>query len=133
MAKVAGAWTITVDDADGSGQDISNDVGSVDVDTPRTLVDVTGVDKTANERLATLIDGTVTLSGFYNAAANKSHAVFSTVTSDTDTRTCVFGLPGSQTLTMEMLCTNYALKYQNGQTTWTVNLQLANGTAPAWS
>jgi len=49
--------------------------------TPRAVQDVTGVDKSAIERLLLLADFSITLNGVYNNAAGKSHAVFKTVPS----------------------------------------------------
>ena len=132
MAKSTGITTsLTIDNAAGAGQDISNDVTSVTTNTPRGLQDVTGLDKAAMERLLLLSDGTITVNGVHNSAL--SHTVFSTLHSSDATRTVVIGYP-SATLTMEMVISEYSLnRAQDGSLTYTANLSLANGTAPAWT
>ena len=42
---------------------------------------VTGLDKSAEERLQLLADFSITINGVFNDASNQSHAVFSTVPS----------------------------------------------------
>jgi hypothetical protein len=50
------------------------------------------------------------------------------------TRTVVIVYPGSITLTMECVLTDYAIdRATDGPLTWTVSGSLANGTAPAWT
>jgi hypothetical protein len=137
MPKVSGlTFTVTVDDSGGTGRDISNDITSFDFDTPRGTQDITGVDKSAVERILLLADGTCTLNGVVNTTANKSHDVFKTVPTQagTITRTVVFGLSTGGTLTMEMVFTGYSWKRgEDGSLTWSAPGMLANGTAPAWT
>ena len=133
MSKSNGVWTVTIDNSAGAGKDISQDIVSVQVSTPRGMQDVTSVAATNNERLALLIDGKFTLSGVWDSAADLAHAVFSTITSSTATRTCVFALPGSKTLTMECLLSDYQVSMSGGATTWTVNGELAASTAFGWT
>jgi hypothetical protein len=140
MAKVSGlTTTVTLDDASGTGRAISNDVTSIEVSTPRGAQDVTGLDKSAVERILLLADGTGTISGVFNTATNMSHDVLKTVPTQSgsgsgSTRTLVIVFPGPATLTLEVLLTDYSLsRGSDGSLTWTVPFQLANGTAPAWS
>lgn len=135
MAKQTGLGvTVTVDDSTGTGRAITNDVTSINASTPRGLQDITGVDKSAFERQGLLADGKITLNGVFNPAANMSHAVFKDVHTSATTRTVVIVYPGPATLTMEMLFSNYALsRPQSGELTWSVEGELANGTAPAWT
>lgn len=139
MAKESGiGMQVTIDAADGSGDDFSNDITSVGISTPRGVQDITGLDKSAIERLLLLADGTITLTGVFNDAADKSHACFKTVptqaaTGTGSTRTIVIVHSG-QTLTIEVVFTDYALnRAQDGSFIWTVTGVLANGTAPTWS
>lgn len=134
MAKVTGITTsLTVDNAAGAGKDISNDVLSLNANTPRGMQDVTGLDKSAMERLLLLSDGNLTANGVFNTTADKSHSVFSTLHSSSVARTVVIGYPGA-TLTMEMVISDYSVnRAQDASLTWTVNMALADGTAPAWS
>lgn len=140
MAKVSGITTsVTVDDASGSGNDISNDITSFNVTTPRGSQDITGLDKSAVERLLLRADGTISMNGVFNSASNKSHDTFKTVptqsgTGTGSTRTVVIVYPGSKTLTMECILTDYQVSMgADGSLTWTVPGSIANGTAPTWS
>ena len=137
MAKVSGLTTsVTVDDSGGTGRDISNDITSFTVTTPRGEQDITGLDKSAVERLLLRADGTINMTGVFNTATNKSHDVFKTIPTQagTTTRTVVIVYPGPATLTMECVLTDYSLAFgADGSLIWTVPGSLANGTAPTWS
>lgn len=103
------------------------------ISTPRGVQDVTGVDKSAIERLLLLADASVDLNGVFNDAATFSHAVFKTASSTSVQRTVSFDISG-QTLAMEMLPTDYNLtRAASGELTWQVPLVLANGAVPTWS
>jgi hypothetical protein len=134
MAKTSGlAWTtFTVDDSGGSSNtDIRNDVTNFNFATPRAIQDVTGVDKSAYERLPLLADFNGTINGVFNAST--SHGVFKTVSSTSVARTMALGV-ASQTLSNEVLLTDYQLTRGNdGALTWSVPFVLTGGTAPAWS
>lgn len=135
MAKESGlAWTtLSVDDSAGSAKAIINDVTNFDFATPRGVQDVTGVDKSAMERLLLLADFTITLNGVFNDAADKSHAVFKTVPSTSVARTTSLAHSG-QTLAGELLYTDYSLaRAQSGELTWSAPGVLADGTVPTWS
>lgn len=135
MAKQSGlGWTtLSVDDADGSARDIRNDVTEFEFSTPRGVQDVTGVDKSAMERLLLLADFSIELTGVFNPASNMSHAVFSTVPSDSDLRTVSLAV-ASQTLANECIFTDYSLSRDaSGELTWEAPGQLADGTVPEWS
>lgn len=135
MAKTNGlGWTTcSVDDATGTPQAIKNDITDLDFATPRAVQDVTGIDKSAMERILNLADASVTLNGVFNTAANQSHAVFKTVPSTSALRTVTL-VVAAQTLAMEMLATDYQLKRGNdGALTFSVPMTLADGTVPTWS
>jgi hypothetical protein len=135
MAKESGlGWTtLSVDDAGSTARDIRNDITNLSIATPRGVQDITGIDKSANERLLLLADGSVQLNGVFNDAANMSHSVFKTVPSTSVNRTVSIGVSG-QTLAMEMLPTDYPLTRSNsGELTWAVPLVLSDGTTPTWS
>ena len=137
MAKESGlGMTVSVDDSGGSLRDISNDVTSVTISTPSGEQEITGVDKSAVERLLLLADGKVTLSGVFNDAANMSHAVFKdyrTLFTAQVGRTVTIAHSG-QTLSMEMLFTDYSLnRSADGSLVWSAPAVLSSGTAPAWS
>lgn len=135
MAKETGlGWTtLSVDDAAAAAQDIKNDVTNFNFATPRGVQDVTGVDKSAFERLLLLADFSITLNGVFNDAAGKSHAVLKTVPSTSVARTVSLAISG-QTLATECLFSDYALtRNQDGSLTWTAPGVLADGTVPTWS
>ena len=75
-----------VDNSSSAAQTISNDLTNFSFSTPRTVQNITGVDKSAMERLLTLADYTVTMNGVFNTASNMSHVVFSTIPSTTVNR-----------------------------------------------
>lgn len=135
MAKISGLGdTVSVDDSGGSARDISNDVTDFSINLPQNLLDVAGVDKSAQERLIGLSDGTVTLNGVFDPASNKAHDVFKT---RTGTRTVTITLYESGSsdpqLSMEMLVGNYDISRGNdGMLTWTSTLSLQSGTVPTW-
>lgn len=135
MAKQSGlGWTtLSVDDSAGTARDIRNDVTELDFSTPRAVQDVTGVDKSANERLLLLADFSITLKGVFNPAANASHAVFSTVPSTSVNRTVSLGV-GGKSLPNEVLFTDYSLKRGGGgELTFEAPGSLADGTVPTWA
>lgn len=135
MAKESGlGWTTcSVDDATGTPQDIRNDITNLQFATPRAVQDVTGIDKSAMERLLLLADFSITMNGVFNDAANKSHAVFKTVPSTSVARTVSLGVSG-QTLTNECVFTDYPLtRSDSGELTWAVPGVLSDGTVPTWS
>lgn len=133
MAKISGlGWTTcSVDTSAPSLTDIKNDVTNLTIGIPRGVQDITGIDKSAFERLLLLADGTVQLNGVFNAS--KSHTVFKDVSSSDVVRTTSLAI-ASQTLSMEMLYTDYQLTRANsGEFTWQAPGVLADGTQPAWS
>jgi len=135
MAKESGlGWTtLDVDDGTGAAQDIKNDVHNFEFATPRGVQDVTGVDKSAMERLLLLADFSITLNGTFNDAANKSHAVLKTVSSTSINRAISLAISG-QTLANECIITDYNLtRADNGALTWQAPAVLSDGTVPTWS
>lgn len=134
MAKESGlGFAIAVDDSAGTPRTISNDVTNFEFATPRGVQDVTGVDKSAMERLLLLADFSVTLNGVFNDAANFSHSVFRTVPSTSVARTTTLTHSG-QVLPGELLYTDYALTRNNdGSLTWSAPGVLADGTVPTWA
>lgn len=135
MAKESGlGWTtLSVDDSAGAAKAIKNDVTNFEFATPRGVQDVTGVDKSAFERLLLLADFSITLNGVFNDAADQSHAVFKTVPSTSVNRTVTLTVSG-QTLANECLFSDYALnRADTGALTWQAPGVLADGTVPTWS
>ena len=128
-----GFTSLTIDDAATAGQDIVNDITNFGFSTPRGVQDVTGIDKSAMERLLLLADFSGTLNGVFNDATDMSHDVFKTVPTTSVARTLV-AVHSVQTLTGEVLLTDYPLtRAQSGELTFAVPFVLADGTAPAWT
>jgi len=136
MAKETGlGWTTcSVDDSGGTLRAIINDVNSMDFSTPRGVQDVTGIDKSAMERLLLLADFQITLSGTFNdAATTGAHTVLSTISSTSVARTTTL-VVSAQTLTNEAMYSDYALtRAATGELTWTAPGQLSDGTVPTWA
>lgn len=132
MAKETGlGWTtLSLDDSGGTPKAIKNDVHSWEFSTPRAVQDVTGIDKSAIERLHLLADFSATLRGTFNDATDFSHDVFTPLD---NARTLTSAVSG-QTLANEVLITDYALsRGEDGSLTWTAPLVLADGTVPTWT
>ena len=135
MAKETGlGWTTaSVDDSGGSARAIVNDFTNISFSTPRGVQDVTGIDKSAMERLLLLADASVDLNGVFNDATDMSHDVFKTVPSTSVARTVTLTV-SSQTLAGEYLFTDYALtRAGDGSLTFSAPGVLADGTVPTWS
>lgn len=133
MSKASGlGWTtLSVDDSGGTPVALKNDVTNLSFSTPRAVQDVTGIDKSANERLLLLADFSVTLNGVFNSAL--SHTAFSTIPSSSVARTVTM-VVNSATLANEVLFTDYPLtRAATGELTWAVPGVLANGVVPTWS
>jgi hypothetical protein len=128
-----GWTTFSVDDSSGSVCAIINDVTNLAFATPRGVQDVTGLDKSAYERLLLLADFSTTPNGVFDDQASQAHAVFKTVPSTSVARTTTITVSG-QTLANEVLYTDYSLtRGSDGSFTWTAPGVLSNGTVPTWS
>ena len=135
MAKVTGlAWTTaSVDDSSGTPQAIVNDFTNISWTTPRAVQDVTGLNKSAIERLLLLADFSLTTNGVFNPAANQSHDVFKTVPSTSVNRTVTL-TTNAKTLACETLFTDYQItRPQSGELTFQAPGVLADGTVPTWA
>lgn len=127
MAKTS-AITTTVTIA---GNAITNDVTSLTLDTPYGVQDVTGLDKSAIERILLRADATGSINGIFNTAASMSHATFKTPGSKS---VVIAFAAAAATATFTAVFTNYAISLgQDGSLTWSVNFQLSSGTAVAWT
>lgn len=137
MAKTSGLGAaIVIDDASGTPQTISNDITEFSFSTPRGVQDITGVDKSAHERLLLLADASTSLKGVFNAAANMSHAVFSSIPSTSVDRTTKITPTANSVpyLSTEQLFSDYALsRSATGELTFDVTGALADGTVPSWT
>jgi hypothetical protein len=134
MAKESGlGMSVIIDDSAGSARTISNDITSIDISTPREESDITGLDKSAHERLLLLADFSVSISGVFNDASNMSHDVFKTVSSTSVARTTTSAVSG-QTLPGELFYTDYAVaRGGDGSLVWSSPGALAGGVVPTWA
>jgi mRNA-degrading endonuclease HigB of HigAB toxin-antitoxin module len=132
MAKESGlGWTtFSLDDSSGTLRAIINDVTNASWQMPRAVQDVTGLDKSAIERLHLLADFSCDMEGVFNDAAGQAHDVFKSLANG---RTLTISVSG-QTLTNEVLLTDYPLtRSDSGELTWKVPAVLQNGTVPVWT
>jgi hypothetical protein len=136
MAKQTGlGWTtLSVDSSAGTPQAIKNDINSLQFGTPRAVIDATGIDKSAFERLLGIADFNITLTGTANFAAGATaHTVFSDVSSTSVLRTTTIGI-GGKTLAVEVAFTDYSFNRGNdGALPWTAPGVLGDGTVPTWA
>tara|TARA_R110000796_G_scaffold46509_8_gene112418 strand:- start:335 stop:739 length:405 start_codon:yes stop_codon:yes gene_type:complete len=134
MAKESGlGMALAIDDSSGSARTISNDITNFDFSIPRAVQDVTGIDKSANERLLLLADFSISVSGIFNDAANESHDVFKTVSSTSVARSTTITVSG-QSLPNECFYTDYALsRGAGGELTFSAPGVLTGGVVPTWA
>lgn len=60
------------------GYDLANDTASIErIAGGPALLDMTGIDKSAHERIGGLLDGGLDFTSFFNDATNQAHALFS--------------------------------------------------------
>ncbi len=126
MAKTTGLFMgLSVEDSGGTPRDIANDVMTINVNSTRSLIPVTGIDVDAMERLAALRDAEVQMTGVFNPEADKSHDVFK----DLDNlREFIITYTGA-TLTLTLALESYNLQRGNdGGLTWQVTARSAGGT-----
>ena len=133
MAKSTGlGWTaFSVDDAGAVARDIRTDVNSLDFSTPYDTEDVTGLDKSAVERLALLADFKGSFKFTFDPTANYVHSVLSGDLRVVRTMTITVA---AKTLANEVLLTEYSLtRDSSGSFNGSCPFVLADGTTPAWT
>lgn len=133
MAKESGlGWTTcSVDNASSSLQDVKNDITNLEFATPYNVQEITGIDKSAMERLLLLADFSGTLNAVFNPSANRIHAVMSGDLRVIRTLSLVIS---TKTLSNEVLFTDYALtRAASGEFTSSHPFVLADGTTPTWA
>jgi hypothetical protein len=138
LSKTSGLGaTVSVADAGGTPRTISNDVTDFTITMPVALQDTTGVDKSAHEKLALLRDVSTQLKMVFNAAANMSHAVFSTITTTPNQRaTSLYPTSSgsSPVMTFNALYSAYNLtRAAAGELTTQADGTLADGAIPTWA
>jgi hypothetical protein len=129
-----GWTTLSVDDSTGTVVDIRADVTNLQFATPRGVQDVTGINKSAYERLLLLADFSITLNGAgFDTQASQAHTTFRTVPSTSVLRTTTIVVQGA-TLAAETLYTDYSItRAADGGITWTAPGVLGDGNVPTWA
>jgi hypothetical protein len=116
------------------GNNVSGDIGSIEnISSPQKLLDVTGIDKSAYERIGGLRDGEMKWTTFFNAATGKVLSVLKTLPRTnriaTYCRGTTLGNPAASLLALQL---NYDGKRANdGAYTFTCEAQ-ANGYGADW-
>ncbi len=110
----------------------------MDFSTPRGVQDITGVDKSANERLLLLADFQITLNGPFDDNATDSFKeafiVAGKGVADSSAARTLLLVISAQTLTNEVMLSDLSMsRPATGEFTWTVTGQLAGGVVPAWA
>jgi hypothetical protein len=128
---------MSIDDATGTLRDLRTDITNFQWATPRGVEDITGIDKSANERQLLLADMSANWNGPFDDGSNLAHDVFKTVSSTSVAREILLVVSG-QTLgsspQVTLLLTDYAMtRSQTGELGWSVPGVLANGAIPTWS
>ena len=134
LSGLAGA--VTVADTVPTVRDISEDVTNWTLSTPRGVQDVTGVNRSAHERILLLSDISFNVNGvFDDTAGASSHAVFSTVPSTSVARACnVVPTADTAHLPFNALFTDYQLtRTATGEVTYQAPGVLSDGTVPTWA
>ena len=125
---------LTVQDSGGVARDISTDVRNFNVNGSNNLLETTGLDKSAIERLNGLSDVEFTMNGVFNPDAAKSHAVLSNfeVAPAAGRQVVVdYGVPIA---TFNVRFSSYNItRGDDGALTWVANGMLCNGLVIAWS
>lgn len=135
--KVTGlAWTtLQVADSGGTARDIRNAITNLTFATPRGVQDVTGIDKSAYERLLLLADFTMTLNGVFDVLSTTgAHAVFSTVPTTSANRSVTIETNGKTLTITGAIASDYAITRANsGELTFSVPMSNSDGAVPTWS
>jgi hypothetical protein len=134
MAKESGlGWTTcSVDNASSVLKDIKNDVTNLEFSTPYNVQEITGIDKSAMERLLLLADYQGTLNTVFNPAADRVHAVL--VAGDLRVARTLTNVISTKSLSAEVLFTDAAYtRAASGEFTGSHPFALADGTTPTWT
>ena len=139
MAKESGlgVTTFSIDDSTNTLRAVLNDVTALSIGTPSGEQDITGLDKSAHERLLLLADGNFNITYVFNDAATTGIFTvlsnFRTLNAGEVGRTSTF-VHSSQTLSMELLYTDFPLtRGADGSLGGSTQGNLSDGTVPAWS
>ena len=126
--------SVVCGDSSNSANTITEDITNWTLSTPRAEQDVTGVGKSANERILLLADCSVTLNGVFDDGAGLAHVTFATIPSTSEVRTLVLTpTTDDPYISVNVLLTDYQLtRAATGELTFQVPGSLADGTVPQW-
>lgn len=132
-----GVTTFTIEDSGGTARAVINDVTALTINTPSAIQDITGIDKSAMERLFLLADGSFNYTYVFNDAATTGIftvlKAYRTLNGTDVGRTHTF-VHSAQTLAMDCLLTDFPLvRGADGSFGGSATAQLSSGTVPAWS
>jgi hypothetical protein len=116
------------------GYDLSGDIQALGkITASGKPIDVTGINKSANERIMGLRDGQIDFTSFFNTASNQEHARLSPLPTGDVITTYVRGTAvGAATANITAKQANYDLKRgKNGELNFDVSM-LANGYGVVW-
>lgn len=129
MAKQNGVWTtLTI-----ASNNLINDVSSLEASTPIDVQEVTGLDKSAIERIALLADLSFSVkAAAINFSASQFHATFKNVTSGV--AKAVSAVVGGSTLAANVLFSEYKMsRGEDASLGGEASGMLSDGAVPAWS
>jgi hypothetical protein len=132
-----GVTTFSIDDAAGAQQAVKNDVTALTINTPSGQQDITGLDKSAHERVLLLADGSMNYTYVFNDGATTGIftvlKAYRTLTGSETGRTHTF-THSANTLAMWLLLTDFPFtRAADGSLTGSTTANLSDGTVPAWS
>jgi hypothetical protein len=112
-------------------RDISEDINTFNIVENNEMIDVTGVDKFARERLTGLADAELSISGPFDTGTNKAHDVFK---DKSNPREFVLTWADMTEYTLTAVIESYNVtRGDNGAMTYQVTARQADGTTGQWS
>jgi hypothetical protein len=118
-----------------NGYDLSGDVAAINsAGSPRGLLDITGLNASAHERLTGLSDGNLSVSSWFNDATEQEHAAFSGLATTDRIVMWAFGATrGDVAACLVAKQLNYdGARGTDGSLSFTVDTQAASGVPLEW-
>jgi len=126
--------TLSLDDSTGTARAVTNDVRDVSISTPKAHQDITGLDKSAVERLQLITDHLIDVNGIFNDAATTGlFTVLKTIPSTSVQRAAAFAVSGN-TLTTENMFNDMKLsRSAGGELLISTHGENSDGALPTWT
>lgn len=117
-----------------NGNDISDDVLTIGIQTPMGMIDVSALDLQGFQRILGRLDATLALTTRFSSAAAGAHATFKGATAAAVTGSCVITTTAGPVLTFHGIVSKYDVAIGNdlkleGQ----AEIQMDTGVAAAWT